>query len=767
MSTGLFAAIFAAAACSLSPPVADFTTSSDGGPVPHEISFTPVEESEDVTFLWEFGDGATSTDRTPTHTYQDARDFTVRLTASRGSSTALSERQVSLEPGEAGWITVEPSRVVLESGERQQFQASAFDALGNPVPDAPFVWTSEESVGEVLDDGTFIAGPDVGVHTDAVTVEYERLGETASLELPVEIVYGPLHFLNIEPPTINLRVNSRVDIDVIATDRQGHVLPEPDVEWTVTRGGVDAVLAGGEFRAGRLPTESEQTLVEVSVSVGQDTLTRTIPGNITTGILDRVDVTATPDEAAVGTPVMLTAQAFDRFGNELDLESVEWQLVDDSYGEVTAEGVFTPAGAAVSATGPLLMAIGELERVRSHTEVEVDILPGVATEIFLTPLTDSIPVGASNPFQAAVLDEFGNVIDGVDIFWSSDGGGTVSSGIFTAGFETGEFPGAVIATVPAGAAGNLSELTASADVTIRDRSSDLLAIEVSSAVDAGILLIDLENADILSLSDELDVDAGIELAPAWWPDGSRLAYASNVTGTLQVYDIDIETGNIRQLIDIPEGSTMPAISPEGTKIAFVVTTEPNWQVHVADLPQPDDQGNIEPLTLEDTTKLSDDDEVLHLLPWWSPDGSQIIFTNSRSASDVDISVVAADGSWPPGLLGRAGLSAFGWSDDGDFVLAVDNDSGGDQSLVVLDSETGEIVGFIPMPFQAYLAAWAPDNSEAAVVDRVTGALWLLDADGSSLRQAIDSSFVPRRVAWRPVPIDAAAVLAEREAQSEQ
>lgn len=759
----VFGLSLAAIACSSSPN-SDFETSTDGGPVPLEVKFTPVEDSESTTFLWEFGDGSTSTERSPSHTYEDAGNLMVRLTASKGDSQTITEKVMRLEPGEAGWITVEPPTLVMESGERKQVVASAFDALGNPVEDAALVWTASESSGSVLEDGTFIAGPTVGEHANALRVEYERLGVTASLDVPVEIVYGPLDSINIEPQTINVRASQRIDFKVIATDKQGHVLPEPDIDWDVIRVGVDTVLAGGEFRAGILPTTAEQTLLEVRVSVGSQTILREISGTITTGILDRVDVAASPDQVAVGEQVKLTATGYDRFGNQIALDSVEWELVDSSFGEVTTNGIYTPSGSAVSASGPLVVAIGELERVRSQTDVALDILPGTATAITLVPLNGSVPVGASNPFTVSVLDEFGNVIDGVEVQWSSSGGGTITAaGIFTAGFETGTFVDAVVATVPAGTSGNLVDLTASADMTMRDRSSNMLAIEVSNSSDAGIILIDLETSTILPLAEELNNDAGVELSPAWGPDGSRLAYSSDVTGTMQIYDIEVETGTIRQLVDIEDGSAMPAISPDGTRIAFLVTVGVNWQLYVADLPVPDAEGNIVPITLEGATKLSVDDDVQTLLPWWSPDGTKIAFTISRSISDVDINVVASNGSTPPVQIGEVGLSAFGWSDDGDFILAIDNQSDGDQNLLVLDAETGEEFGLIPLPFQAFLAAWGPDNSEAAVIDRVTGALWLLNADGSSLRQAVGNNFLPRRVSWRPIAIDAEAVLAAQAA----
>ncbi len=758
----VFCLSLAAVACSSTPPVSEFNLSSGGGTVPHEVQFTPLEESGDVGFLWEFGDGATSTERSPTHTYEDAGNLTVRLTVSKGGSQTISENPVSLEPGEAGWIILEPSGLELESGDRGEFMATAFDTLGNPVPDADFTWAAAESAGTVLDDGTFVAGPQTGEYSQAVTVEFERLGVTASANAPIEIVFGPLDSIVVEPPSIYVRVNNRVDFKVTAQDRQGHVLPEPDIDWEPLRGGVDAVLAGGEFRAGALPTRAEQDLAKVSVTVGGKTLTQTISGAIASGILDRVEVTSSASQITVGSTVSFTAEGFDRFGNTLELDSVEWQLLSEDFGEVTEDGVFTPAGSAASATGPLMVAVAEVDRVRSQADIELEVLPGNAVRLSLVPVADSIPVGAGNPLVAFAFDEFDNVIDGIEVKWTANSGGAITdAGVFIAGFETGEFLGAVTATIEAGAAGNASPLTASADMVVRDRSSDTLAVEITGDSDAGILFIDLTTAQLMPVSDELDTNDGVELTPAWWPDGSRLAYSSDITGIFQIYDIEIETGKIRQLVDEPAGSAMPAISPDGARIAFVITTGSNWQLYVADLPVPDAEGNIVPVTLEQATKLSVEDEVQSVLPYWSPDGSAILFTISRSVSEVDMSIVAADGSSPPRQIGESGLSASGWSNDGDFILAIDNANTDDQSLLVLDSETGEPAGVIPVPFQSFLAAWAPDTSEAAVIDRFAGALWLVDVDGTSLRQALGSDFVPRRVAWRPVPIDAEAILAER------
>ncbi len=63
------------------PPVADFTPSATIGVVPAEITFTDSSANTPTSWLWDFGDGETSTAQSPTHTYTAAGTYTVSLTA--------------------------------------------------------------------------------------------------------------------------------------------------------------------------------------------------------------------------------------------------------------------------------------------------------------------------------------------------------------------------------------------------------------------------------------------------------------------------------------------------------------------------------------------------------------------------------------------------------------------------------------------------------------------------------------------------------------
>ena len=63
------------------PPVTNFTASTTSGSFPLIVSFTD-QSQYDTTWLWNFGDGTTSTAQNPTHTYLALGNYTVSLTAS-------------------------------------------------------------------------------------------------------------------------------------------------------------------------------------------------------------------------------------------------------------------------------------------------------------------------------------------------------------------------------------------------------------------------------------------------------------------------------------------------------------------------------------------------------------------------------------------------------------------------------------------------------------------------------------------------------------
>jgi PKD repeat protein len=63
------------------PPTADFTSGARSGPIPLTVKFTDASTGRPTSWSWDFGDGTTSTQQNPSHTYTNAGAYTVTLTA--------------------------------------------------------------------------------------------------------------------------------------------------------------------------------------------------------------------------------------------------------------------------------------------------------------------------------------------------------------------------------------------------------------------------------------------------------------------------------------------------------------------------------------------------------------------------------------------------------------------------------------------------------------------------------------------------------------
>lgn len=83
-------------------PVSGFTASPASGTVPLTVQFTNQSTGEIETYLWDFGDGFTSSEISPSHTFLNAGNYTVELTVSGPGGSNSSSLEINVkEPGGA------------------------------------------------------------------------------------------------------------------------------------------------------------------------------------------------------------------------------------------------------------------------------------------------------------------------------------------------------------------------------------------------------------------------------------------------------------------------------------------------------------------------------------------------------------------------------------------------------------------------------------------------------------------------------------------
>ncbi|MBM4066858.1 MAG: PKD domain-containing protein, partial [Planctomycetes bacterium] len=90
--------LYAIGAKSTAPLTADFTATPTNGETPLTVQFTDQSVGNISSWLWDFGDGSTSSAQNPTHTYTSSGNFTVSLTVTGlgGSDTEIKENYISV-----------------------------------------------------------------------------------------------------------------------------------------------------------------------------------------------------------------------------------------------------------------------------------------------------------------------------------------------------------------------------------------------------------------------------------------------------------------------------------------------------------------------------------------------------------------------------------------------------------------------------------------------------------------------------------------------
>ena len=145
--------------------------------------------------------------------------------------------------------------------------------------------------------------------------------------------------------------------------------------------------------------------------------------------------------------------------------------------------------------------------------------------------------------------------------------------------------------------------------------------------DADIWLIDVETGEERQLT---DTPEDWDSTPSFAADGKSVLFESNREGGFSVQRLNLETMEVVALTS-GEGTDAEAKeSPDGKLVAFASTRDGGFNVYVMDA----DGGNVRRLT---------DSEADDRCPQWSPDGKMLSFYSERDG-DREIYVMNADGS---------------------------------------------------------------------------------------------------------------------------
>ncbi len=236
-----------------------------------------------------------------------------------------------------------------------------------------------------------------------------------------------------------------------------------------------------------------------------------------------------------------------------------------------------------------------------------------------------------------------------------------------------------------------------------------------------------------------------DVDPVWADlcDEHLIAFQSNRSGQWDIYTLDAESGEEKRLTYHPADDTDPFWSPEckAGKVAFQTNRHGNWEIYVVDVE------TREKVRL--TYNEADDVD-----PVWSPDGEWILFRSNRDGN-WELYLIPAEGGDEVRLTDSAGEEKNAvWSPDSQWI-AFQSDRDGNWEVYVISVDGTDERNLTRNPADDEAPTWSCEGAEIVFqTDRGRDVeVYAMSAsDGSNLRRLTEVTAEPSEdmfPAWMP------------------
>lgn len=385
------------------------------------------------------------------------------VTASVGPASGAVAVEVRQSVAALRLLPASPS---LVPGATLQFAPSAADANGNAVAGTTFSWSSSSTGVARVDANGLLTAVAAGNATITVAAE----GRTATAA--VTVASAPVSAVKLSPSALALQPGQTAPLTATTLDAGGSPLTGRSVTWITSAAAVATVNASGIVSA-----VAPGTAVVTATSEGRSaSVTVTVsPPAVGSVALSRSTVSLEPGET-----VSVAATVLDASGGALAGRAVSWSSSAPGVARVSESGAIT----GVAAGSAQVTATSE----GKSAAVAVTVVPPVAS-ITLSSSTLNIERGQVATLTATLYDEFGAVLSGRPVTWTSEGP-TVAT-VDASGNVTGVGVGTTQIVAAAGSKTRIALVQVSAPVGSVEVSPNTLSLTVGQTSQLGATVRDV------------------------------------------------------------------------------------------------------------------------------------------------------------------------------------------------------------------------------------------------------------------------------------
>lgn len=319
----------------------------------------------------------------------------------------------------------------IPAGSSIALTTAVQDELGNYIPNITIVYSivsSPENKGK-LDKTIFVtdsSGKAVAMYTTSDTpgeniVQAKILGTTQSVLFKITGLSSLLVAkIVVAPEQVTIQPKSSRQFTAVAYDSSNNIVPNVKFTWSVDPLSLGTITQDGYFTAGEALGSGKVEASAFGVK-GSASVTVAVTGER----ISNIKIEPTQATVAIGKTQTFTANAYDSKGNIVFDVVFTWQVIPDSLGTITSNGVFT---AKQAGTGAVIVSAEGKQAIALVT-----VVSGVKRVVVL-PSSINLKVNDTQAFSAQVYDESDNLIPQIPVSWAvvGDIGIITQTGLFTA-----------------------------------------------------------------------------------------------------------------------------------------------------------------------------------------------------------------------------------------------------------------------------------------------------------------------------------------------